>query len=260
MESIIACLIISSSDWRTAAAALWNTLRSNPPLRGDMGSKQCSSFTPKVCLKKITAEPNKNSGRGELWSPSKMTKFLSPMYALCNCSEWLGFMKLSFSPCANNAGMKLLSQFANGLTSLGSKLARRLTERRIIPTATDMAKPGNGICSRKFWPSSLINCIKSAKPLSKTMPAIEGSRSPYSKAVTAPMEWPQRPTVETSPLFLKCSMTAATSSRSKKPRDTYSPPETPEPEKSNANTETEDGNKCSNNSCAANRHPALPCK
>mmetsp|Transcript_21828 Transcript_21828/g.61795 ORF Transcript_21828/g.61795 Transcript_21828/m.61795 type:complete len:239 (-) Transcript_21828:567-1283(-) len=203
MECIIACLIISSSEWRTATAALLNTLRSKlmPPFVGEFRSKQCSSLTPKVCRKNITAESNKKSGRAELWSPSKRTRFLSPAYALCSCSEWLGLMKLSFSPCANKAGMKLCTQLASGLTSLGSKLARRRTERRIMPTATEIANPGNGIWSRKFCPNSLINCIRSANALSKTMPAMEGSRSPYSRAVTAPMEWPQSPTVETSPLF-----------------------------------------------------------
>lgn len=55
-------------------------------------------------------------------------------------------------------------------------------------------------------------------------------------------------------------MTVSTSSRSKYPRDTCSPPDMPEPEKSSEKTVIADGNKCCRSSIAAMRHAALPCR
>mmetsp|Transcript_86568 Transcript_86568/g.244716 ORF Transcript_86568/g.244716 Transcript_86568/m.244716 type:complete len:211 (+) Transcript_86568:939-1571(+) len=67
------------------------------------------------------------------------------------------------------------------------------------------------------------------------MAAIEGSRSPWRSAVAAPIERPHRAIVDTRSDARRKSTTTFRSSRSKKPRLTYSPSDRPEPEKSKAN-------------------------
>lgn len=95
--------------------------------------------------------------------------------------------------------MKHLLQLPTGLTSCGSKRARWRTDLRIMLVAMEMAKPGTRRpCSRAPCPSSLASRMRSEKALSSTMAAIVGSRSPYSNAVVAPIEWPHNAIVDVS--------------------------------------------------------------
>ena len=66
-----------------------------------------------------------------------------------------------------------------------------------------MATTKLGILSPRFLARSTISLnkvVKSEKALSRIMHAIEGSRSPYIKAVAAPMDRPQRAMLETFPV------------------------------------------------------------
>lgn len=62
-----------------------------------------------------------------------------------------------------------------------------------------------------------------------TMPAMSGSRWLYSSAVTAPMERPQRPMLDTPPCERRCFTTTARSSTSCAPSVTHLPSDRPEP-------------------------------
>eukprot|EP00955_Chlamydomonas_euryale_P004042 41760-Chlamydomonas_euryale.AAC.1 len=66
--------------------------------------------------------------------------------------------------------------------------------------------------------SSTISCIRSVSRLngeSTTSPAMLGSRRLYSSAVTAPIERPHSPTVDTRCALRKCSTTTCSKERRK---------------------------------------------
>ena len=61
------------------------------------------------------------------------------------------------------------------------------------------------------------------------MPAMEGSRWLYRRAVTAPMERPHSPIVQLLKRPRRCATAMPRSSTSCAPSVTYSPPDLPEP-------------------------------
>ena len=100
-----------------------------------------------------------------------------------------------------------------------------------------------GIYDARSLASSSVNVLRLQKGESKTRPAMEGSRSPYIIAVTAPMDLPQSPIVVTLLVLRRYSTTHSTSSLSYQPNEIYSPSLFPQPEKSKANTVMSEDNK-----------------
>mmetsp|Transcript_86571 Transcript_86571/g.244732 ORF Transcript_86571/g.244732 Transcript_86571/m.244732 type:complete len:284 (+) Transcript_86571:477-1328(+) len=165
-----------------------------------------------------------------------MTRFLSPAYFSWICCEWWCLIKSSPSPATKRAGIKHWSAWAIGDRSLILKPACFCTELRIQRMAMLTTKPGTvRPDSRPLSTISSASIVKSANGLSNIMAAIEGSRSPWRSAVAAPIERPHRAIVDTRSDARRKSTTTFRSSRSKKPRLTYSPSDRPEPEKSKAN-------------------------
>mmetsp|Transcript_353 Transcript_353/g.941 ORF Transcript_353/g.941 Transcript_353/m.941 type:complete len:225 (+) Transcript_353:234-908(+) len=156
--------------------------------------------------------------------------------------------------------MNEAGHLAIGFTARISNPARFLTARRIDPMPIEAAKPGTQKpCSRDMSTSSYASCVRSQNGESSTIAAIDGSRSPKRIEVTAPIECPHSAIVDTSLVDRKYFTTAATSSCSKCPRDTKSPPDIPDPAKSNAKTVIADASRCSSTGATPSRHPAFPC-
>ena len=107
--------------------------------------------------------------------------------------------------------------------------------------------------------SSFTNFLRSEKGESHTMPAMLGSRSAWSSAVTAPIDLPHKAMVETRRLSRRCSTIVATSSRSNQPRDMYSPPLMPQPAKSKHNNEIFCGSRYYTFSNASSLQLEFPC-
>lgn len=91
------------------------------------------------------------------------------------------------------------------------------------------------------------------------MPAMLGSRSPCKRAVTAPMDLPQRPIVDAFLTLRRCSTMSATSSRSNQPSEMNSPSDKPHPGKSKQNSVMFAVKKQSTSSSASNLQDELPC-
>ena len=65
------------------------------------------------------------------------------------------------------------------------------------------------------------------------MPAMDGSRCAYERAVTAPMERPHRPMLEVVPPERRCCTAASRSSTSCAPSVTQPPSDSPDPCRTN---------------------------
>ncbi len=81
-----------------------------------------------------------------------------------------------------------------------------------------VTNPGKPLC---FAQISSTNFFKLLIAESKTIPAILGSLSACISAVIAPIDRPHNPIYETSPVFLKYSITLSTSSLSYQPYFIY---------------------------------------
>mmetsp|Transcript_6259 Transcript_6259/g.26271 ORF Transcript_6259/g.26271 Transcript_6259/m.26271 type:complete len:210 (-) Transcript_6259:304-933(-) len=183
----------------------------------------------------MAAESKRKRGRGELWSPSTMTRFLSPAYLAWIAREWCAATKSSCSPATKSAGTKDDATCLTGATSSSLNLAVLRTELRIMRSASDATKPGTASPpSRALSTSSSASCGRSAKAPSQIIAATDGSRAPCINAQTAPIDRPHRAIDETEPVARRCAMTVARSSRSQYPSETHSPSECPEPLKSKA--------------------------
>ena len=110
-----------------------------------------------------------------------------------------------------------------------SKSARLWTDFLISAIAVLTKKLGSFVCVRA---NSVTSYFISANALSRTIPAILGSRSPCNKAVAAPIERPQRPTVLTFLSLLRWLTITLTSSLSCQPSEINSPSDLPHPGKS----------------------------
>lgn len=65
-------------------------------------------------VKKMAAESRKKPGRISLWSPSNVTRFLSPAYASRMSREWCGRTSASSWAVAKTAGMKQVAAWSMG--------------------------------------------------------------------------------------------------------------------------------------------------
>lgn len=129
-------------------------------------------------------------------------------YYVFHAHLWWGGTNSSPAAATNIVGMKHLSACSIGDSCLISKAAVFNTLPLIILMAILTMKEG---AMRPLWrPFSTISSAsiwRSANALSKIIPAMDGSLSPCSSAVAAPMLLPHRAMVEVVPECLKCSIT-----------------------------------------------------
>jgi hypothetical protein len=192
-----------------------------------------------------------------LWSPSNFIMFLSPAYFSNICYEWCGWINSSCSPVANNAGMKHSCTWSIGFNLYMSKFARLSTDFLISAIAVLTKKLGSFVCVRA---NSVTSYFMSANALSKTIPAILGSRSPCNKAVAAPIERPHKPTVFTFLSLLRWFTITLTSSLSCQPSDMNSPSDLPHPGKSKQNRVIFAYKTKGTSSTASKRQELFPCR
>jgi len=146
-------------------------------------------------------------------------------------------MKRSCLAWRKIAGTRLRLACSKGTTSSMSKSARALTRIRITAKAAVTSQEGTGNAIRSLCASSSASWRRLANGESRQTAPSEGSLSTWRRAVTAPMERPQRPIGPQQPVLRRCSRTAARSSRSCQPSETYSPSDSPQPAASKQNKE-----------------------
>jgi hypothetical protein len=110
-----------------------------------------------------------------------------------------------------------------------SKSALDCTDPLIRDIAVETKKLGTLVC---VLASSFTSNFRSENAESSTRPAIDGSLFECNKAVAAPMDLPQRPTVFTFRSDRRKLTITFTSSRSCHPREMNSPSDLPQPGKS----------------------------
>ena len=151
-------------------------------------------------MKNMDAESWKKLGRGELWSPSTITRFLSPAYASCSFFVWCGATKSSPSAAMKRAGMKHSLTWSIGVSLSTSNFAFPLMVFLTDHKAVLTKKSGNLV---NYFASSFARSERLENGLSRIIPAMVGSLSPCNRAVTAPIDLPHRPTVETCLFYLR---------------------------------------------------------
>ena len=142
------------------------------------------------------------------------------------------------------------------MRSYTSKFALLLIVDRTILSAALTRKLGIFVY---VLASSLTSYFMSAKGESSTIPPIDGSRSPCSREVTAPMDLPHNPIVEQFLSFLRYSTIIFRSSLSYQPSEMYSPPELPHPAKSKQKRDILLGSRYGTASRASKRDELFPC-
>lgn len=109
-------------------------------------------------------------------------------------------MKSSSLATANKAGIK---QFLTCLIGARSKMSNFAFDLMVFLTNFKAPLTRNDGIFVYDFASSFTSYFMSEKGLSSTIPAMLGSLSPYRRAVTEPIDLPQRPMVDTRLFFLK---------------------------------------------------------
>ena len=149
-------------------------------------------------------------------------------------------MKSSSFAVANRAGINEFFTCSMGDSLYISKLALDYMVDEISFSAGLTKKEGILVY---LYASSFTRSGKLENGESNTIPAIPGSRSACKSAVTAPIDLPWSPIVETRLFVLRWSTMRATSSLSNQPSEMYSPSDMPHPAKSKHSKEIFCGNR-----------------
>ena len=160
-------------------------------------------------------------------------------------------MKSSCSPVQKSAGMKHSLTWVIGVSLVKSNPALFFM---VFFTKVMAALTKN--LGTLVWDvaSSSQRVRKLENGESRTRPAMLGSRFPCKSAVTAPIDLPHRPIVDTFLCSRKYSTITATSSLSNQPSEINSPSERPHPGKSKQKRVMFAERKYSTSSSASNRH------
>jgi len=163
---------------------------------------------------------------------------------------------LSSNAIANNA-----AHLARGADLMGSSLSRSKPARLCTSFRKDsiprlMANCGIILAETK----SPASDRKSAKDESSTQAARHLSFDARRIAVAAPMERPHSAIDVTRPECRKCRITTLRSRSSLSPKETCSPPDSPEPAKSKLNTSISSGKRKGNTSNASSLEELQPCR